>query len=107
MKASNNTLPIFAAAGSQASIDNENKQETVRYANINRLSMKKQMILPAIVFIAPLSSFGQFSFIHISDLHISGTAFPGADLRRVSDHLDISNVASGIYFFKAKTGIVV
>jgi len=41
--------------------------------------MKKQILLFATVCFATLSSFAQFSFIHISDMHVSNTPSPDSD----------------------------
>jgi 3',5'-cyclic AMP phosphodiesterase CpdA len=41
--------------------------------------MKKQILLFAAVCIATLSSFAQFTFVNISDLHVSDIPFPNSD----------------------------
>ncbi|MEI6882853.1 MAG: hypothetical protein WCO02_00090 [Bacteroidota bacterium] len=41
--------------------------------------MKTQILLFATVCIATMSSFAQFSFIHISDIHVSSTPSPNSD----------------------------
>ena len=41
--------------------------------------MKKQVLLITIICVATLSSFAQFSFVHISDLHVSSTPAPNSD----------------------------
>jgi 3',5'-cyclic AMP phosphodiesterase CpdA len=45
----------------------------------NRYIMKKQILLFATACIAIMSSFAQFSFIHISDMHVSNTPAPNSD----------------------------
>jgi len=41
--------------------------------------MKKQFLLSAIIFISALSSFAQFTFIHLSDMHVSSIPFQNSD----------------------------
>jgi 3',5'-cyclic AMP phosphodiesterase CpdA len=41
--------------------------------------MKKQILLFTTICIATLSSFAQFSFVHISDMHVSTTPSPNSD----------------------------
>jgi len=41
--------------------------------------MKKQVLLFVTVCIATLSSFAQFSFVHISDMHVSTTPSANSD----------------------------
>jgi hypothetical protein len=41
--------------------------------------MKKQILLFATICISALSSFAQFTFIHISDMHVSGIPFQNSD----------------------------
>ena len=41
--------------------------------------MKKQILLFTTICIATLSSFAQFSFVHISDMHVSNTPAPNSD----------------------------
>jgi hypothetical protein len=47
--------------------------------NKNHLMMKKQLLLFAAVCMAMAGAFAQFSFVHISDMHISDIPFAESD----------------------------
>ena len=41
--------------------------------------MKKTILLFGILFLATLASFAQFSFVHLSDMHVSTTPSANSD----------------------------